>query len=157
MILLLVSFDPVRRKVDLSGATEADRAFLLRKAVSGVAISTFEKVRAENPLVRADPGPKEAALPAGVASPTIIAAALEAALRTAFPEEEVQVRSVHRQEYVYLAPRGPEARCEVHDLPTPGLGRRLVEIAREKHGKGGVTACAECISRAREDARSSMQ
>lgn len=43
--------------------------------------------------------------------------------------------------------------CEIHDWPTDGLARRLIEAMRAKHGKGGVNVCRECILRARYDAR----
>lgn len=42
--------------------------------------------------------------------------------------------------------------CEVHDWPTDGLGRRLVDEMRARHGKGGINVCRECIVRARDDA-----
>jgi hypothetical protein len=39
--------------------------------------------------------------------------------------------------------------CEVHEWPTESLARRLVAAMRERHGKGGINACVECIVRAR--------
>lgn len=38
--------------------------------------------------------------------------------------------------------------CDVHDWPTKGLARRLIQSMRERHGKGGVNACTDCIHRA---------
>ena len=37
--------------------------------------------------------------------------------------------------------------CEVHDWPTNGLPERLITAMRERHGKGGITACRECVER----------
>lgn len=43
--------------------------------------------------------------------------------------------------------------CEVHDWPTEGLAPRLLAAMRERHGKGGINVCADCIGRARQDAK----
>jgi TPP-dependent trihydroxycyclohexane-1,2-dione (THcHDO) dehydratase len=57
---------------------------------------------------------------------------------------------VGRGEAAFLRPSaGP---CEVHDWPTEELAKRLVTVARERHGKGGLNVCVECIRRARVDA-----
>lgn len=41
--------------------------------------------------------------------------------------------------------------CEVHDWPTEGLARRLVQAMRDTHPRG-INACRECIDRAKLDA-----
>jgi hypothetical protein len=51
-------------------------------------------------------------------------------------------------EVVHVAPATTDV-CEVHDWPTDGLARRLIDAMRERHGKGGVNACVDCIARAR--------
>lgn len=40
------------------------------------------------------------------------------------------------------------------DVNTDGLARRLVAAMRERHGKGGITCCRECVERARDEAMS---
>jgi len=42
--------------------------------------------------------------------------------------------------------------CEVHDWPTNGLPERLITAMRERHGKGGITACREYVERAKGEA-----
>lgn len=42
--------------------------------------------------------------------------------------------------------------CEVHDWPTEGLPRRLIEAMKERHGKGGINVCRECIHRVKAEA-----
>lgn len=42
--------------------------------------------------------------------------------------------------------------CDIHDWATDGLARRLFDAMKERHGKGGVNSCRECIGRAKEDA-----
>lgn len=44
----------------------------------------------------------------------------------------------------------PAQKCAVHDWPTLGFARRLVEAMRSE---GGIDTCADCVRRAREDAR----
>ena len=39
--------------------------------------------------------------------------------------------------------------CQVHDLPTDGLARRVIRRAR---APGGVNLCSECAIRAKQDA-----
>jgi hypothetical protein len=55
-------------------------------------------------------------------------------------------------EVVQICPQqsGP---CEVHDWPTEGLPKRLVEAMRARYGKGGLNVCIECLVRARDEAR----
>ena len=43
--------------------------------------------------------------------------------------------------------------CEVHDLPTSGLARRLMEQMQQ----GGVNVCPDCILRARDNLRELVQ
>lgn len=38
--------------------------------------------------------------------------------------------------------------CDVCAWPTENVHRRLVDEMRERHGKGGVNVCLECIKRA---------
>ena len=45
-----------------------------------------------------------------------------------------------------------EAECEVHDWPTEGLGKRMVEAMRASFPTG-VNVCRACVVRARDDAR----
>lgn len=45
-----------------------------------------------------------------------------------------------------------EGPCDIHDWPTDGLAARFVSAMRERHGKGGVNACRDCIDRAYRDA-----
>lgn len=52
---------------------------------------------------------------------------------------------------VHIRPAPEGANCEVHDWPTEGLARRLVEAMRERHGKGGVSVCVDCVVRARDE------
>lgn len=47
--------------------------------------------------------------------------------------------------------------CDVHEWPIDGMAARLVAAMRERHGKGGINVCRECISRAHEDARRKAQ
>jgi hypothetical protein len=39
--------------------------------------------------------------------------------------------------------------CEVHTWPDEGLPARLVAAMRERHGKGGLNCCVDCIDRAK--------
>lgn len=56
---------------------------------------------------------------------------------------------------IHMQPaKGP---CETHDWPTKGLPRRLVEAMKERHGKGGINACVECIHRAKAEADRARQ
>ena len=41
------------------------------------------------------------------------------------------------------------AECEVHDWPTEGFGRRLVDAMRDAH-PDGINACRGCVARAKE-------
>lgn len=38
--------------------------------------------------------------------------------------------------------------CEIHDWPDDGLPARLIARMRERHGKGGISACTDCLTRA---------
>lgn len=58
-----------------------------------------------------------------------------------------------REEVVHIRALPDDATCHIHDWPTAGLARRLLEAMRERHGKGGVNACVGCIERARDDAK----
>ena len=49
--------------------------------------------------------------------------------------------------HIAEAPRG--ATCDIHSWPTEGLAKRLIAAMQERHGKGGVNTCTECIVRAR--------
>lgn len=42
--------------------------------------------------------------------------------------------------------------CEPCAWPTEGIARRVVEAARERHGKGGLDICVACLERAKGDA-----
>ncbi len=53
----------------------------------------------------------------------------------------------HHDEVVHL--RASEGPCDVHEWPSEGMGERLVTVMRERHGKGGVNVCRECLVRAR--------
>jgi hypothetical protein len=43
----------------------------------------------------------------------------------------------------------PATVCEIHNWPDEGLARRLIDVMRERHGKGGINVCATCIKRAK--------
>ncbi len=45
--------------------------------------------------------------------------------------------------------RPAEGPCETHEWSDEGMSRRLVDAMRERHGRGGITVCVECISRAK--------
>lgn len=58
------------------------------------------------------------------------------------------------REALFFYPPPPGAICAVHDLPTMGLAREIVERARAAHhhalqGHGGLTVCRHCVERAR--------
>lgn len=59
-------------------------------------------------------------------------------------------------EMIHLRAALPPVTCEIHDWSTEGLGRRLVDTMRERHGKGGVNVCRECVTRARGDAKAEV-
>jgi len=54
------------------------------------------------------------------------------------------------RDVVHMQPS--EGPCETHDWLTEGMAKRLLAAMRERHGKGGVNVCRECIDRAKEDA-----
>ena len=43
--------------------------------------------------------------------------------------------------------------CEVHEWPTEDLPRRLIAAMRERHGRGGLNVCSDCVRRARDEAQ----
>jgi hypothetical protein len=55
-----------------------------------------------------------------------------------------------KREAVYMKPS--EGPCEIHDWPTHGMAHCLVVAMRDRHGKGGINACRDCLARAKEDA-----
>lgn len=42
--------------------------------------------------------------------------------------------------------------CEIHDWDYERVRKELLPLMSERHGKGGVSVCVECIKRAREEA-----
>ena len=48
--------------------------------------------------------------------------------------------------------RPSEGPCETHDWPTRGFPRRLIQAMRDRHGKGGINVCRECIARVKAEA-----
>ncbi len=54
-------------------------------------------------------------------------------------------------EYLHINPVAAETPCDVHDWPTPGFPRRLVEAMRSSHPQG-VNACRDCVDRAKAEA-----
>lgn len=52
-----------------------------------------------------------------------------------------------RREHVFM--REGVGPCEIHDWPPKQLLSDLLVLMRERHGKGGVNACRECLTRAR--------
>lgn len=61
------------------------------------------------------------------------------------PSEKIHIRE---------APEG--SRCDVHDWPSDGLARRLVEAMAARYGTGGINACRPCIERAHADAHAKV-
>jgi len=56
------------------------------------------------------------------------------------------------QQPEYLHIRGmKDGDCQVHQWPTRGMPRRLVEAMRATHPKG-INACTECVERAKAEA-----
>jgi hypothetical protein len=53
-------------------------------------------------------------------------------------------------DYLHIRPGDAARGCDVHKWPTEGMARRLIDAMRATHGKGGINACRECISRARD-------
>jgi len=45
--------------------------------------------------------------------------------------------------------------CQVHDWPTDGLYKRLVQAMRDRHPKG-IDVCPECLERALKDGRAAI-
>lgn len=41
--------------------------------------------------------------------------------------------------------------CEPCSWPTEGLAKRLVDEMRERHGKGGLNVCRDCVMRAHRE------
>ena len=60
-------------------------------------------------------------------------------------------------EAVYMRPSGEGAQCEIHEWPDDDLPKRLFEAMRERHGKGGINVCPECIERARRVAHAAIE
>jgi len=56
-----------------------------------------------------------------------------------------------KRECVFIRP-APADPCEVCRWPSEGLAARLVRAMRERHGKGGINVCIDCIKRARQNA-----
>lgn len=56
-------------------------------------------------------------------------------------------------EELHVRPAPDTATCDVHAWPTMGLPGRLVTAMRERHGKGGVNVCRECVMRAYDEAK----
>lgn len=54
-------------------------------------------------------------------------------------------------EVVYIRGLPDTTACEIHDWPTEGLGKRLVDAMRASHPRG-IDACTACVGRARLDA-----
>jgi len=55
-------------------------------------------------------------------------------------------------EVVHICPQ-KDGSCEVHDWPTEGLPKRLVDAMRARYGKGGLNVCKSCLVRARDEAK----
>lgn len=65
-----------------------------------------------------------------------------------------QERTANGEVLTMKAPAA-NAACEIHDWPTPGLGRRFFEAMRERHPRG-INACRECITRARDELKGAL-
>jgi hypothetical protein len=52
-------------------------------------------------------------------------------------------------ERLHMRPMPEDTVCDIHDWPDAGLPARLVTAMRERHGKGGVNVCRECLTRAK--------
>lgn len=57
---------------------------------------------------------------------------------------------VNNYEYVNIEPRPDDTVCEVHDWDGPNTPKRLMDLMRERHNKGGVNVCVECIERIKQ-------
>lgn len=54
---------------------------------------------------------------------------------------------MNKPDVVYMKPSaGP---CETHEWPAEGMAERLLDMMRERHGKGGLNVCVDCIARAK--------
>lgn len=52
-------------------------------------------------------------------------------------------------EFAYLRDPGPLAACEVHEWPDDRLADQLVPLLRERHGRGSLNVCIDCLARAK--------
>lgn len=52
-------------------------------------------------------------------------------------------------EALHIRPASDGAACEVHDWTLDEFLERLVPMLRERHGKGRLSACRECLERAK--------
>jgi hypothetical protein len=59
-------------------------------------------------------------------------------------------------EYLHVKPLEDDADCEIHNWPTEGLPKRLVQAMRATHPKG-VNACRDCIDRATDEANRQLE
>jgi hypothetical protein len=60
-------------------------------------------------------------------------------------------------EVVFMKPGDDVVGCEVHDWPNEDFVKRVFDAMRERHGKGGLNVCRECLLRARALAKAAAE
>lgn len=55
------------------------------------------------------------------------------------------------EEHLHIGPASVEV-CEIHAWTLERKLRELVPLMRERHGKGGLTVCVECIDEMKAEA-----
>lgn len=59
-------------------------------------------------------------------------------------------------EQLHIKGMPDDTTCEVHDWTLEDFRTRLVPLLRERHGKGGLNVCVECVKRTREELREAL-
>lgn len=89
----VVVWVPGKGKIDVAPEDAESEAWVAEPAVTHAFEEVFRDMKSANPLVASDPAPGEAPSPAGIMTPSLLAAALQSRLRDRFPYEEVTVRA----------------------------------------------------------------
>lgn len=58
--------------------------------------------------------------------------------------------NVKKGEVLHMSGARDDAVCEVHSWTQDDFRTKLVPLLRERHGKGGLNVCSDCIRRARK-------